>query len=86
MPKQDGKRYFYYSCASRRKGNRASLREDNLSSCFKRKSHRSERIELALWYLASALLTDPEGCTLAWKWSKAGTPSWSSTPARCRRS
>jgi hypothetical protein len=47
-PKKDGKRYFYYSCASWRKGNRASLREDKLSSCSNRKSHRAERIELAL--------------------------------------
>jgi hypothetical protein len=65
-PEKDGKRYFYYSCASRLKGNRASLRKDNLSSCSNRKSPRAERIELALWALVLELLTDPEGCTLAW--------------------
>jgi site-specific DNA recombinase len=50
--KKDGKRYFYYSCASRREG--------NLSSCPNRKTHRAERIEPAVWDLVSELLTDPE--------------------------
>src|SRR5215203_5504760 len=50
--KKDGKRYFYYSCASRREG--------KLSSCANRKTHRAERIEPAVWDLVSALLTDPE--------------------------
>jgi site-specific DNA recombinase len=50
--KKDGKRYFYYSCASRREG--------NLSSCSNRKTHRAERIEPAVWGMVSALLTDPE--------------------------
>ena len=50
--KKDGKRYFYYSCASRREG--------NFSSCPNRKTHRAERIEPAVWDLVSALLTDPE--------------------------
>jgi site-specific DNA recombinase len=50
--KKDGKRYFYYSCASRREG--------NLSSCSNRKTHRAERIEPAVWDLVSELLTDPE--------------------------
>jgi len=50
--KKDGKRYFYYSCASRREG--------NLSSCENRKTHRAERIESAVWDLVSELLTDPE--------------------------
>jgi site-specific DNA recombinase len=50
--KKDGKRYFYYSCASRREG--------KLSSCSNRKTHRAERIEPAVWDLVSALLTDPE--------------------------
>jgi site-specific DNA recombinase len=49
--KKDGKRYFYYSCASRREG--------NLSSCPNRKTHRAERIEPAVWDLVSELLTDP---------------------------
>lgn len=51
MRKKDGKRYFYYSYASRREGN---------LSCANRKTHRAERIEPAVWDLASALLTDPE--------------------------
>jgi site-specific DNA recombinase len=50
--KKNGKRYFYYSCASRREG--------NLSSCSNRKTHRAERIEPAAWDLVSALLTAPE--------------------------
>jgi site-specific DNA recombinase len=50
--KKDGKRYFYYSCASRREG--------NLSSCENRKTQRAERAEAAVWGLVSALLTDPE--------------------------
>src|SRR5215210_9330597 len=50
--KKDGKRYFYYSCASRREG--------NLSSCSNRKTHRAERIEPAVWGMVSALLTDPQ--------------------------
>jgi site-specific DNA recombinase len=50
--KKDGKRYFYYSCASRREG--------NLSSCPNRKTHRAERIEPAVWSLVVALLTDSE--------------------------
>jgi site-specific DNA recombinase len=50
--KKDGKRYFYYSCASRREG--------KLSSCANRKTHRAERIEPAVWDLVSELLTDPE--------------------------
>src|SRR5215210_6259209 len=50
--KKGGKRYFYYSCASRREG--------NLSSCSNRKTHRAERIEPAVWDLVSELLTDPE--------------------------
>jgi site-specific DNA recombinase len=50
--KKDGKRYFYYSCASRREGKH--------SSCSNRKTHRAERIEPAVWNLVSALLTDPE--------------------------
>ena len=50
--KKDGKRYFYYSCASRREG--------NLSSCSNRKTHRAERIEPLVWDLVSTLLTDPE--------------------------
>jgi site-specific DNA recombinase len=50
--KKDGKRYFYYSCASRREG--------KLSSCANRKTHRAERIEPAVWALVSELLTDPE--------------------------
>ena len=50
--KKDGKRYFYYSCASRREG--------KLSSCSNRKTHRAERIEPAVWDLVSALLTDPD--------------------------
>src|SRR5215210_1778399 len=50
--KKGGKRYFYYSCASRREG--------NLSSCPNRKTHRAERIEPAVWGLVCALLTDPE--------------------------
>src|SRR5215210_2124238 len=50
--KKDGKRYFYYSCASRREG--------NLSSCPNRKTRRAEIIEPAVWNLVSELLTDPE--------------------------
>jgi site-specific DNA recombinase len=50
--KKDGKRYFYYSCASRREG--------KLSSCANRKTHRAERIEPAVWNLVSVLLTEPE--------------------------
>jgi len=50
--KKDGKRYFYFSCASRREG--------NLSSCSNRKTQRAERIESAVWHLVSELLTDPE--------------------------
>ena len=49
---KDGKRYFYYSCASRREG--------KLSSCINRKTHRAERIEPMVWDLVSELLTDPE--------------------------
>jgi hypothetical protein len=55
--KKNGKCYFYYSCATRREGNLSSPN---------RKSHRAERIELAVWALVSELLTDAEGCTLAW--------------------
>ena len=50
--KKDGKRYFYYSCASRREG--------NLSSCENRKTHRAGRIEPMVWDLVSGLLTNPE--------------------------
>src|SRR5215207_9087932 len=50
--KSDGKRYFYFSCASRREGKH--------SSCINRKTHRADRIEPTVWDLVSALLTDPE--------------------------
>ena len=50
--KRDGKRYFYYSCASRREG--------NISSCANRKTHRAERVEPTVWNLITELLTDPE--------------------------
>jgi site-specific DNA recombinase len=55
--KKDGKRYFYYSCASRREG--------NLSSCPNRKTHRAERIEpagVSSWPCSPTR----KGCASAW--------------------